>query len=147
MFVVSHCFRPRRYALPCDTRDSLLPNPLFGLPLLFVFLLPWVFVFLLFSFFFLFFSPLFFLFCFFALFVFRFYFLSIHGSGLLACVCCARRIQFDDRALHCLLPLLHYDVSPCRSFVTTELVVTLGCKNRHGRGVCWIPTGRKNGLM
>ena len=32
-------------------------------------------------------------------------------------------IQYDGTALHCLLPLQHYDVaSLCRNFVTTELV-------------------------
>ena len=53
-----------------------------------------------------------------------YYFFHFDVSGLLACVCCACRIQYDGMAaLHCLLPLLHYVVVfPCRSYVTTKLV-------------------------
>ena len=45
-----------------------------------------------------------------SLFRFSFFFFSFNVSGLLACVCCACRIQYDGMTLHCLLPLLHYDV-------------------------------------
>ena len=72
------------------------------------------------SYFFFFFSSLFFLFFLF------FLFLSFFPlwSRLLACVCCACRIQCVGLALHCLLlPLQRYDVvSLCRSFVATEFV-------------------------
>ena len=102
-------------------RPSCLPSsfflvflPLFGLPLLFVIVVR-VFVPLsIYTYFFLKrpFSPFFpflFLSC-----------LSFYVSELLACVCCACRTQCDGMALHCLLPLRHYDVgSPCHSFVTT----------------------------
>ena len=40
-----------------------------------------------------------------------------------------------------------YVVSLRRSFVTTEVVYRLGLKNRHGHCLCWMSTGRKNGLM
>ena len=52
--------------------------------------------------------------------------------GVLACVCCACRTQYDGMALRCLLSLLHYNVvSLCRSFVTTELV-SLARMKKHG---------------
>ena len=38
-------------------------------------------------------------------------------------------------------------VSRWRSFVTTQLVSLLGLKNRHGHWLCWMSTGRKDGLM
>ena len=34
-----------------------------------------------------------------------------------------------------------------RDHVTTELVSLRGLKNRHGHLLCWMSTGRKNGLM
>ena len=52
----------------------------------------------------------FFSFFFFLSFFFAIRLLSLNVSGLLACVCCACRIQYDGMALHSLLPLLHYDV-------------------------------------
>ena len=59
--------------------------------------------------------------------ILSFLFVSFNVPGLLKCVCCARRIQYDGMALHCLPPLLHYDVvSLCGSFVTTELVLVPG---------------------
>ena len=83
--------------------------PLFGLPLLSViffgrgvcsrvFLLSFVFSF--FSF----------VLSFFCFFLNEIIFVSFNVSGLLACVCCARRIQYDDMVLRCLIPLRHYDV-------------------------------------
>ena len=47
------------------------------------------------------------------------FFLSSNVSGLLACVCCACRIQSGGMAWRCLLPFLDYDVvCLCCSFVT-----------------------------
>ena len=38
-------------------------------------------------------------------------------------------------------------VSLWRSFVTTELASLLGLKNRYGHWLCWMSTGKKNGLV
>ena len=67
----------------------------------------------------------------------------------------ACRIQYDDMTLHCpLLCLLHTwqrtpVVSPWRSVVITELVslLLILLKNRQGHWLCWMSTGKKNGLM
>ena len=74
-------------------------------------------------------------------------------AGLLTCICCACRIQYDDMALHCLLSLLRYDVvSGCRSFVTTELDngSTGRMENQQGMcmgcAACW-RVYTKNGIM
>ena len=49
--------------------------------------------------------------------------------------------------LHWLLPLKNYDVGClCHSGVTTELHLSR-MKSRHGHEMCWMSTGRKNGLM
>ena len=66
------------------------------------------------------------------------------------CVCRTCRIQYDGMSLRCLLCLLHNNVASLwRTFVPTELVTLylLGLKNRHGQGLCWMSTGRSNGLM
>ena len=69
------------------------------------------------------FFPVSFFLAFFSYVVFRFSLIPCEVSGLLTCVCCACCIQHDGMTLHCLLPLLHYDVVfLCRRFVTTELV-------------------------
>ena len=54
-----------------------------------------------------------------------FVFLSFHVKylGCLRAYVVPGCIQHDGMTLHCLLPLLHYDVVfLCRRFVTTELV-------------------------
>ena len=48
--------------------------------------------------------------------------------------------------LHCLLYLLHYNVVSVSSFCDCRACVSRR-KNRHGHWVCWMSTGRKNGLM
>ena len=88
----------------------------------------------------------FFLFCLLASlsFVFSVFQCTAAVSGLLACVCCTCRIQYDGMALHCLLPFsfLYYTmyqvVSLCRSFVTTELASLWDEESQHGYGVCWM---------
>ena len=77
-------------------------------------------------------------------------FLSFNIFGLLACACCACRIQNDGMALHCLLLVTasRCSISLCRSFVTTRACISLRMKNQHiGHAVCWVSTGRKNGFM
>ena len=64
-------------------------------------------------------------FTFFFFFVLHFV-LSFGVSGLLAYVCCTRRIQYDGMALHCLLPLLHYDV--VSAVVVTRACISLGSR-------------------
>ena len=60
---------------------------------------------------------------FFVFFLFLSIFLSINMPE---CVCRACRIQYDEKALQCLLCLLHINVeSLCRSFVTTSELVSL----------------------
>ena len=115
--------------------------PLIDLPLLFMFFG----VICLLSFFF-FHSSFIFLLCFifFSCFVFLFLFpsfcflfsLSFNVSGLLVCVCCACRIQYDGMALHCVLPLLHYDaLSLCRIFVIRACISLVGWRTARTRGV------------
>ena len=94
---------------------AILFLPVFGLPLLFVLFFRGTYMFS------------FFLFISLMSLILSFLFVSFNVPGLLKCVCCARRIQYDGMALHCLPPLLHYDVvSLCGSFVTTELVLVPG---------------------
>ena len=64
-----------------------------------------------------------------------------YESGLLACVCCACRIQYYGMALHCLLPLLHYDVVPLVLFPQSLYLARM---NQHEHGLCWMRTSRKN---
>ena len=73
------------------------------------------------------------------------------------CVCRACRIQYDDMALHCplLTVLTAYQVRGnvvsllWRSLWPQSLFLfyLIGLKNRHGHWLCWMSTGRKNGLM
>ena len=53
------------------------------------------------------------------------FFPSVNASGLLSFVCRTIRIEYDVKsfiALSTLLTVLQCSISPCRGFVTTELV-------------------------
>ena len=64
-----------------------------------------------------------------------FIFLSFNASRLLACICCAYRIQYDGMTLHCLLSLLRYNAeSLCRSFCDHRACISLGCRSSTDTG-------------
>ena len=75
-------------------------------------------------------------------------FLSVNASGLLAFVGRTYRIQYDDTSLYYLLCLLYYNVVSLVSWFSWPQSLYLSRrKDRHGQWVCWMSTGRKNGLM
>ena len=66
------------------------------------------------------------------------------------CVYRACRIQYHDMALCCPFCVLHNNVgSPCRSFVTAELISLYErsiSTNTQEHWMCWMSTGRRGGL-
>ena len=65
----------------------------------------------------------------------------------LQCIpCLSYRVQLHMSS-YCFRCLQKNNIaSPCRRFVTTALVFTVGLKNWHGHCSCFIPTSRKNDL-
>ena len=91
----------------------------------------------------------FFIFIFSIFFVFCFFFVPICFLSFIECVCRACRIYHDAMGLKYLFCYLLRNkvVSQWGSLVTTKLVSLPGLKNRHGHRLCWMSTGRNNGLM
>ena len=93
---------------------------------------------------------------------FRFWSYSVYVLALLCFVCHVSggsttpllfyfsfdlSLSFFSLPLHCLLFLLHYSVvSLCCRFGDHRACIPRR-KNRHGGWVCWMSTGRQNGLM
>ena len=78
------------------------------------------------------------------------FFSSFNISRLLACLCCTCRVQYDDMALHCLLPLQHCDgtcyvcvVALCPQSLYLSRMKTQKTQNSYGVCRCWMSTSSK----
>ena len=73
-------------------------------------------------------------------------FLFCNVSGLLACVWCAFPIQYVGLC-NLWSPCCFYDVLMSLVVLWPQSLYLSRTNNQHGHGVCWMSTGRQNGLM